>query len=480
MAICHKEREILNMEYSRKLLRIDCRRWIWRTASFFATVAIVCVSLAGCGTDYSPKTSSTSETSKTYLAPWVAGSNNNGTPLYELQRYVIDSSAATVTQIDGAGVGHILNYGTFSTTSRGLMNIEITTNYSYNSTTGLYDAQTYNPAQTGNWAIELADASGGLVQLKGQPASPLVNATNCPSYTSAQTFQFVTIPAPLGLSTVLYNWGKQDIAYGSVDIGTSGNTVNFANIKQYTLPSVGGTPTYTASSSETGDCSTSSYGYVTSVPGSATVTDPGTTSQTEDHVALVGIGASGLLVENNDNAAGESASAPYYNPVLGAGTGAVGLPKPSSTLDTSSLAGAQYLGFMYGAGYGGTVSSSGWTSTATSFGFSSAPSSCSSLVTKTSTMIYGGDFPNNDPSTSTDGYGNCNLAIDLGTQDASNNGLYPNATVWVGGGFTANSSKTTYSFPAVAIAGKLGTKYAIFLIGLDSTQPWGIYLLQSN
>lgn len=43
-----------------------------------------------------------------------------------------------------------------------------------------------------------------------------------------------------------------------------------------------------------------------------------------------------------------------------------------------------------------------------------------------------------------------------------------------------NSSKAAYSFPAVAIAGQLDGKYAIFLIGVDSSQPWGIYLLQSN
>jgi hypothetical protein len=63
----------------------------------------------------------------------------------------------------------------------------------------------------------------------------------------------------------------------------------------------------------------------------------------------------------------------------------------------------------------------------------------------------------------------------------------PNATVWVGGAgagagtvYASNIVGSTYSFSAVAIAGQTNGKYAIFLIGKDSTQPWVIYLLQSN
>jgi hypothetical protein len=132
-------------------------------------------------------------------------------------------------------------------------------------------------------------------------------------------------------------------------------------------------------------------------------------------------------------------------------------------------------------------SGSGWTSTATSFGFASLPSGCNNAafgVPATDTnVLFGGDFPNNDPSTSSNGYGNCNVAIDLGTQDSANNGLYPNATVYMQGGasgFSANTTGGMNKFSAVAIAGQLNGKYALFLIGLDATEPWGIYLLQSN
>ena len=202
--------------------------------------------------------------------------------------------------------------------------------------------------------------------------------------------------------------------------------------------------------------------------------------------ASIGIGASsGLLVE--DNGSGTSVSTnglpalPYEN-VLGAGTGAVGLPRPSGAVDTGALVGAQYLGFIYAAGAEGsnsiitTVSSSH----PASFGFSSVPSSCAAVAGSTGTLIYGGDFTNDDPATSPSGFGNCDFAIDLGTQDASSNGLYSHATVWVGAGYPANITGTAYSFPAVAITGQVGGKYAVFLVGVDSVQPWVVYLLQSN
>ena len=41
-------------------------------------------------------------------------------------------------------------------------------------------------------------------------------------------------------------------------------------------------------------------------------------------------------------------------------------------------------------------------------------------------------------------------------------------------------TKATYSFPAMAVAGQLNGKFAIFVLGVDARQPWAIYLLQSN
>ncbi len=159
--------------------------------------------------------------------------------------------------------------------------------------------------------------------------------------------------------------------------------------------------------------------------------------------------------------------------------GRSGCPSHPNSLDVNAIRGAQYLGFVRGAGvYVNGLS--GWSSHLASFGFSTTPSSCASIVPSSGTVLYGGDYTNDDPSTSSDGFGNCDLAIDLGAQDSATNGLFSSATVWLGASYAANTTGKTYSFPAVAIAGQLNGKYAIFLLGIDSTEPWAIYILQSN
>jgi hypothetical protein len=312
---------------------------------------------------------------------------------------------------------------------------------------------------------------------------------------SAETFLFVTLPTGLITSgTASKSWNPLlETAYGSVDISASGSTVTFANINQNILPSAvlpGGvaTPANASSPSVTGACSTTVYGETVAVPANPTTTIDPTGTTTISPQAMLGIGPSGLLVEDNDSQDTSAAKGTLYENVLGAGTGAIGLPKPSSALDTGSLVSAQYQGFFYGGGSYDSArkTTSNWSSLPASFGFST---STTCVAPRTSTMLYGGDYKNNDPTTSTDGFGNCNFAIDLGAQ--TTNGLFPNAMVYVGTGFATNTAGTTgcglttgYCFPAVAIAGQLNGKYAIFLIGEDTVgspnQAWGIYLLQSN
>ena len=175
-----------------------------------------------------------------------------------------------------------------------------------------------------------------------------------------------------------------------------------------------------------------------------------------------------------------------YENILGAGYGAIGLPQPSSDL-TSALAGAQYPGFLYSPGR-----ASGAFSLISSFGgYSNQQTSCATFLGQlkaanlqpSPNTVYGGEFAGNDPSSNP--MGNCDLAIDPGTQqNANGNGLYTNANVYVGAAFPENGAGAVYSFPAVAIAGQLQGKNAIFLIGADTAgspqRAWGIYLLQSN
>jgi hypothetical protein len=470
----------------------------------FLSGALLLLWLTGCGGNTTSSVPPTSpapplQGPQTYFAPFIAGTTNKVSSgvagnLPGPETYAFDDSADTFSQntfglqppLQGP---QVINSGMFTASSRGLLSLGTMANYVSNGST--YLAMTYNPPKTGNFAVELAGQAGGLVQLVGQPVAPLVAAVQCPNLATAQTYQFLTIPAALMNSSAgqqAFTWDPAtDTAYGSVDISTSGSTVNFNNIHQFTLPSAGGTgaPAHPASSSVAGACAPTFFGNTITLPNPLIITNPGSSNppQVVPPSATAGIGPSGLLVEDNgaeDASVSDSAtSPPPYNTVLGAGTGAVGLPKPSSALDTGALLGAQYLGFIYGAGVY-SVSSTGWSSHLGSFGFSSVPSSCASVAANSGTLIYGGDYTNDDPSTSSSGFGNCDLAIDLGTQDASNNGLYPKATVWLGASYAANTTGKTYSFPAVVIAGQLNGKFALFLLGADSTQPWAIYLLQSN
>ena len=217
------------------------------------------------------------------------------------------------------------------------------------------------------------------MQLPGQPVAPLVPTTAaCPAIKTAQPYQFITIPGPLIQPSAAKGYSSWDplseTAFGSVDISTSGTSVNFDNIKQFTLPSVGGSgaPSSPGASSIAGACGQTAYGNTISIPGQVVISNPGGGAGAPQ--AIAGIGSTGLLVEDNDGYTG------VYMNALGAGTGAVGLPKPSSPLDlsggASSVTGAQYLGFVYGAGvHNGNGTPTGWSSHLVSFGLSRTSSS---------------------------------------------------------------------------------------------------------
>lgn len=476
--------------------QLDQSRPLARVAVGLGTVLTLCW-LAGCGSGVGPGTQTATATPspsvQTYFGPFLDGvtvAGQQGPLAYTFDDVGKEFSQTAYDVLTSPGP-NVLKAGTLSTGSRGLESLDITI------TNGSPVIQT--SSAPGNFAMELAGQAGGFVQFAGQAGVPLVAATQCPSFSSAQTYQFITIPAPVNYQIVgatasqplpyqsTDSWNPTtDTAYGSVDIVTTGSTVTFQNIKQYRLPSevaldgMGTSPKQPPSSSVPGACGPTSFGSITNVPGTLVVTDPGS-GQSNPPQAHIGIGPTGLLVEDNGHSLtggkgflANTNPALQYNNVLGAGTGAVGLPKPSGAVDTGTLIGKQYLGFIYEArGVTGTESSN-----LTSFGvYSSASSACTSVAVGPSsgTSIYGGDF---NPANSSNG--NCDFAIDLGPQDASNNGSYPQAKVWLGPSYPGYSTSIKYPFSAVAIAGQLGSQYAIFVIGFDSVQPWAIYLLSSN
>jgi hypothetical protein len=429
--------------------------------------------LIGCSSQVSVNQAAAAQSPQTYVGLAAAGSSA------ALDTFVIDRTADTLVQ-DGyeAGDGYeqyVSASGTFAVLPSGILNIGVTFGngtVSAFSTGGTF----YNPPQTGNWALEWP-GQGGFAGLLGQTVVPFTPNQTCPSLTTPETFQFVSFPiAGDGAGT----------AYGSVSIGTSGGTVNFTNVSQSNVS--GGASSNPSTATVTGTCGPAVYGHTISVPDTVTLTDPGSGQETPS--ATIAIGPSGFLVEDN----GFQAKTATYQNLLGAGVGAVGLPQPSSPLTVSALVGAKYTGFIYGTGSAsiGNFTRVASTSLIASFGYP-AQTACPTLPSA-GTIIYGGEFANNDPSSNA--YGRCDFAVDLGVQDAKNNGLFPNAKVWVGSSFPGNNllgtnTGGTYFFSAVAIAGQLQGKYAIFLIGLDTTglktisqgqqsQDWGIYLLQSN
>lgn len=459
-----------------------------RMIDLLSSIAVL-LYMTGCGSgtqNISPPPQTSQQGPQTYFAPYVYNTTNGGANsllpganIYEIDHFWNSFSQSTFQLSSNQKGPQPINTGKTNTGQRGLLALEITTNYIPSGNN--YVATTSNLPKVGSFALELANRAGGLIQLIGQPVAPLVTATQCPNLKTAQTYQFITIPAGMinsninGLLAPFWDPAK-NTAYGSVDITSDGTNVTFDKIHQYTLPSAGGTgtPAQPSSSPKTGLCGPTALGNTISVPGQLITKEPGIGNNTPSPQATIGIGPTGLLVEDN----GVNTSNQYEN-VLGDGTGAVGLPKPSNALDTNALRGAQYLGFVYGAGVftHNNQPTNGWSSHLVSFGFSSLPSSCPNVAA--STPLYGGDFTNDDPSTSSGGFGNCDLVIDLGKQDSSNNGLFPAATVWLGAGYAANPAGKA-PFQAVAIAGQLDNKYVIFLLGADSTQPWVIYLMQSN
>jgi len=453
-----------------------------------SAAASLAIALGGCSSSISAKIPASPATGpQLYMVPTIY----EGSPAVPApsgsspSTFSIDDAATTFAQQtyafnDSQSGPKVYYSGRLISLDRGLEQLEIS-----------YAPGITNLAQAGSgWAVELAGQGGGLAQLPGQSFVPLVPAVTCPSMSSAKTFLFVTLPTRLiTTGTGKDTWNPiLETAYGSVDISASGSAVTFANIKRNTLA---GTQLNPPVSAPTGTCSSTVFGNTVAVPANPTITIDPTGNPTISPQAMIGIGPSGLLVEDNGSEHSFQPAGTFYEDILGAGTGAIGLPQPSATVDPSALAGAQYQGFFYGSGSSGSTTN--WSSSVASFGFPgypTLPASCASMVSQTGSLshgIYGGDFVGNNPGATTvqsetvGGFGNCDFAIDLGATQPIN-GLFTGANVYVGAGFGKNT--TGYSFSAVAIAGQLKGKYAIFLIGVDNkgspNQAWGIYLLQSN
>jgi hypothetical protein len=372
---------------------------------------------------------------------------------------------------------NIIN-GTFTSADTGFL--AVTEGLALNST-GFPSAQ--NPALTGAWAVEIpgAGALANFLTLHADgstSAAPTAIAQNtaCPNFTMASPFLFVTVPYAAMLT---------DLAdYGIVQIKSQGSAVTFA-----TQPFLVG-PISQTTSTVTGGCSQTVFGPLTAYP----LNTYGSSGPLPE---LISTGSSGLLVSNFDPALGGLGA-------FGGGTGVIGVAEPSSALDVNSVISAKYNGFIFSPS-NPVKQSNGYDITvlASAFGNHTAVSqTCSTLqaslaannvqggkvpVLPSPNSIYGGEFLKvsgssevNDP-TGDLASENCDAVIDLGTQDPNNNGLFPNATVFIGSNFPPFSASQpgtcgsggvcAVSFPASAIVGQVQGQYVILVAASGASTP---------
>jgi hypothetical protein len=413
--------------------------------------------------------------------------------------------SAFITSQSGAEVPTEIINGTFVIADTGFLSI--TENFAPSS--GVISAQ--NPPLTGAWAVEIPGAgalanllnvsgSGATVSVRAAPTA-MVENTACPDFSTQASFLYVTVPNA-GLT-------RDTADYGSVTISVQGSAVNFD--AQPFL--VGGLQQ--AASSVTGGCSDTVLGALTAYP----LNSFGTVSNLE----LIGIAPSGLLASSFESGvSGSSAGA------FGGGTGAIGVAVPSAPVDVSAVIHSQYNGFIY-APLNRVTENYDITVLASAFGNHAATSqACSALqasleanngqgaktvpVLPSANSLYGGEFLSstssgnvNDPTGAT-GSENCDVVIDLGEQDSTNNGLFPNATVFIGSNYPPYSASNPWlcfdtgstcavSFPAAAVVGNVQGQYVILVVasavsspaarlpdnfGGRPAQPVGIYLFQKT
>ena len=372
-----------------------------------------------------------------------------------------------------------------------------------------------NPPLAGAWAVEIPGA-GALANLlsvqtgtgsiattvKAAPTA-MVDNTACPDLPRQTTFLYVNVPNPFTFSSI------DTSNYGTVGIATQGSDVTFS-ATPYLIGPLPGT-----ASVVTGGCSVSTLGAVTSYP----LNSYGQPSNLE----LISVGKSGLLVSSFNSTGAVSTEGAFRG-----GNGVIGVQEPSSPVDVSAVIGAKYNGFIY-APKNAVTGTYDITVLASAFGNHAGDSpACSALQASLAAnhgggagtvaalpspnTIYGGEFLTvgssssvNDPSGAL-GSENCDVAIDLGTQDSTNSGMFPSATIFVGSNYPPFSASNPWncfgttsvcavSFPAAAIVGQVQGQYVIFVAASANSnppaqlpnsfssrvaQPVGIYLFQKS
>jgi hypothetical protein len=485
-------------------------RWTLSTM-FLALCAAAPFGFGGCGQTAPTLTPASAGKVDAYFGGPFSTLSNNFTESISTFDHSSGEINATgfVSTTHGSVPSGILN-GTFTAAPTGFLSI--TENFA--TVNSVLTAQ--NPPVTGAWAVEIpgAGALGNLLAVNTTaggapfPSAPVavVENTACPNFpNTAAPFLYVTIPGATPVT---------DLAdYGGVKISTQGSDVTL-NDQAYLIGSPALGPTVVVPTTVTGGCSQTYFGPLTAYP----LNSFGTPSNLE----LIDIGQSGLLVSSYSSLAAVGPGA------FGGGTGVIGVAAPSTSVNVSAVVAAQYNGFFF-APQNTALVNYDITVLASAFGDDAANSqACSTLQSSlvanngqgansimalpSANSLYGGEFLTttgsgavNDP-TGASGSENCDVVIDLGTQDPVNNGLFPNATIFIGSNYPPasaakqwdcpnTSAACAYSFPAAAVVGQVQGQYVIFLVASASSspmaqlpnssgvlipQPVGIYLFQKS
>jgi hypothetical protein len=375
-----------------------------------------------------------------------------------------------------------------------------------------------NPPLAGAWAVEIPGAgalanllsvqtvqsgTGSIATIVTAAPAAMVDNTACPDFPGQTTFLYVNVPNPFTVSSI------DTSNYGTVGIATQGSDVTFS-ATPYLIGHLPGT-----ASVVTGGCSISTLGAVTSYP----LNSYGQPSNVE----LISVAKSGLLASSFNSTGSVSTVGAF-----GGGNGVIGVQEPSSPVDVSAVIGEKYNGFVY-APNNAVTGTYDITVLASAFGNHAGDSpACSALQASLAAnhgggagtvaalpspnTIYGGEFLTvgssssvNDPSGAL-GSENCDVAIDLGTQDSTSSGTFSNATIFVGSNYPPFSASNPWncfgttsvcavSFPAAAIVGQVQGQYVIFVAASANSippaqlpnnfssrvaQPVGIYLFQRS
>jgi hypothetical protein len=275
----------------------------------------------------------------------------------------------------------------------------------------------------------------------GQSPSALIAAVSsaaCPSFTSAETFNFVAQGTT--------NQGDKiaHVAYGSVQITPNGSdSCSFSNFSMVELSGTSLSPTPIQDAT----CSSTSEGYVLVSP----ITQ--VTQGTNYYYPLqttTGVSPSGLLViDPGDDLS--SSTLTYFDQTATGPVGLMGVIQPSAALNVSDLVGKTYAGFE-----SDPLSEMG--TIAVVF----------STNAGTGTAIKGGGFPGDDITQTA----RTDTTLDLGTQSTQTPGLFTSVTLTqpdfyslckgTSSGGTDSNGNATCIFYGAAVAGQVGGKYVIF------------------